>query len=108
MTHDPLPGSAATMRPITDDFYLDPNGEWVYRWSDERLVLPVSIGPTTATATRERAMPADTPPTSAARTVDEIVTPDPLGNDGPKLPATAQEVGVHRSSRRPRRQETAA
>ena len=26
-------------RPIEEDFYLDPRGEWVYRWSDERRVL---------------------------------------------------------------------
>lgn len=31
--------SGETTRPITDDFYRAPNGEWVYRWSDERLVL---------------------------------------------------------------------
>lgn len=29
-------------RPIEEDFYLDPRGEWVYRWSDERRVLKLA------------------------------------------------------------------
>ena len=31
--------AASWERPITEDFYRSPSGEWVYKWSDERLVL---------------------------------------------------------------------
>lgn len=32
-----------TMRPLAEDFYVCPNtGEWVYKWSDERMVLITS------------------------------------------------------------------